>query len=327
MTSKALLSMPRRDLKYFFGLQHEGDNGLSNLDNRSTNRGFSEITENTLLPHPQVGLVVGAPVYSGGRTKYLFHRLNGDEHTNGNHNSPGIPTRQKAEIAERDIALKLLRAGYLVDTEITQREDISYEVRVSVQSPIDRPAVEFNRAVSGVLSRIARSTRNFPNRAVQPQTLDVVVEDDPTLSMPVEGTGTIDIAAYFTAVSNSYQRIGIPATEALMKRYDPEQDLAVFVAVSDSIHRNGPEMTYAVIERYGIDKMPWIVNGVNGHLDSSSVRPLIPFDYSGSEGSVTPVAATRKLSKRRDINQNHGRTQNHRHMQRTALFLGRDNQP
>lgn len=330
MTSAALRTMPTSDMRtmpvsdvrYFFGVQHGSDIELSNLNGRLTNNGFSRITERDMLPIPKVRFVVGAPVYSGGRTKYLFHRLNGDGHTNGNYNFPGIPIRQKAETAERDVALKLLRAGYSVDTEIAQREDMSYEVWVSAQSPTERPAAEFDRAVSGVLSRIARSTRSFPNRVVQPQTLDVVVVGGKS----AQQASTLDLAAYFTAVSNSYQRRGIEATEALMRRYNPEQNLEVFVAVSDSLHRNGPEMTYAVIERYGIDKLPLIVNGVNGHLNSL-VRPLIPFDYGGPEGSVTPVAAIKKRSKRRDIIKNHGRTQNHRHMQRTALFLGRNGQP
>ena len=132
----------------------------------------------------------------------------------------------------------------------------------------------------------------------------------------------------FAAISNSYQNIGKEAAEALLVRYPPEESLEVFAAVSDSIHRNGPEMTYAVTQRYGVNALPLIVNGVNGHHDSGSISPIIPFDYGGPEGSFVPISTIQRRSKRDDLNHGHsGRTQNHRHMQRTTLFLNAHNHP
>ena len=126
-----------------------------------------------------------------------------------------------------------------------------------------------------------------------------------------------------TALLNSYLRIGRRATEELLVNYPPEQDLGVFVAVSDSIHRNGPEMTYAVAQRYEVNALPLIVNGVG--REGSPIKPIIPFDYGGPEGSVTPVAEKKKRSKHGDVNHNHhGRMQNHqnrRHMQVVASFV------
>ena len=161
MTIEALNSMPRADVKYFFGQQHGGltdspDSLVGRLS--SFNEGDSVITEKSLLPHPQVRLAVGAPVQADGRTKYMLHRFNGDEGAAA-YNLPGISTRQKAIIAERDVALKLLMAGYVVDSEIVQRDDASYEIRVTAQTPTGRSPAQFDKMVSTIISKIGVEKR------------------------------------------------------------------------------------------------------------------------------------------------------------------------
>ena len=159
MTPEALRSMPWSDVKYFSGRQHGGiTESPDSLDDRMTNEGFSVITERSLLPHPQIRLVVGTAVHADGRTKYMIHRSHGDANQD-HYNLPGIATRQKATIAEHDIAVKLLVAGYVVDTEVVQRKDASYEVRVFAQTPTGRSQTEFDRAVSAILSEIGVEKR------------------------------------------------------------------------------------------------------------------------------------------------------------------------
>ena len=157
MTIEALNSMPRSDAKYFSGHQHGGvTESPDSLDGR-LNEGFSFVTERSLLPHPQVKIAVGTPVHADGRTKYMVHRVNDGEKA---HYLPGISTQQKARIAERDVALKFLVAGYSVDTEVIKRADKSYEVHVNIQTLSGRSPSEFEKAVSRILSGIGIENLN-----------------------------------------------------------------------------------------------------------------------------------------------------------------------
>ena len=109
-------------------------------------------------------------------------------------------------------SLKLLNAGYLVDTEIVERDDKSYEVKLSVQALNGQSQRQFTRVVSDILSKITIGNEvlagKFPGWIVQPYTLDSVLEDGSVPTESAQVAPQYDRHAHFVALLNSYQRIG-----------------------------------------------------------------------------------------------------------------------